>query len=185
MRRVWSPVHFHHVTSRGNWRDDLFRKERDFRYFLNLIDKSYKKYGIELASYCLMSNHYHLLLKSEETHLSTVMRWINKSYADYYNYRYDVSGHLFQKRFYSKPIYDVFGVAEVGRYIHLNPVDACIVRQPQEYRWSSYRYLHRPGSPLPAYLNLNPLFEHFPGQTSAQKIKIYTSWTQERAKLIL
>lgn len=178
-RRLWSPEHFHHVTGRGNWRDTLFREERDYHYFLSLIHKMHVKFGITLACYCMMTNHYHLLIHSPTTHLSIVMGRINKAYADYYNYQYNVSGHLFEKRFYSDPIFDPIGVAEVGRYIHRNPIEAHIVRNPQEYIWSSYRYLHQPPSASPPYLDQNPLLDPLPYKTYEEKIQYYRDWVQQ------
>ncbi|MDZ5471858.1 transposase [Bacillus sp. 31A1R] len=181
-KRIWSPEHFHHVTSRGNWRDYLFRGNRDFMYFLRLLSYIHRNHAIEITSYCLMSNHYHLLLRSKEASLSSIMSRINKSYSDYYNYRYKVTGHLFEKRFFSKPIYDDLGIAEVSRYIHLNPLEASIVEDPQDYPWSSYYFFHNSSSSSPPFLNFQPLLNFFPGQTEEQRKMEYHNWVQHKLK---
>jgi putative transposase len=112
LKRIWSPEHFHHITKRGNWRGDLYRDEKDFRAFLFILMDVCKDYQVEIISYCLMSNHYHLLLRTQTTSISIIMARINKHYADYYNNRHQVSGHLYEKPFYSKPVYDSFGLLE-------------------------------------------------------------------------
>jgi REP element-mobilizing transposase RayT len=174
--RIWSPEHFHHVVSRGNWRANLFEEDLDFISFLNILDYSHRSTNLEIASYCLMSNHYHLLLRSQEVSLSKVMRKINKSYADYYNKKYEVSGHLFEERFFSKPIYELYGLLEVSRYIHMNPVEANIAAAPQNYRWSSFSYYYFPRKKYPPFINLTPITELFSGQNLNKQKQQYCSW---------
>lgn len=181
-RRIISDEHFHHVTSRGNWKYNIFKCERDYYYFLKLLHKFHETNGIEVASYCLMSNHYHLLIRSKETSLSYVMGRINKAYCDYFNYHYNVSGHLYQKRFYSDPVYDELGLAEVSRYIHLNPTEAKMVLEPQDYRWSSFYYLHQKTTSLPTFLDFTPILDLFPGKTYEQRLRQYCGWIQLKTK---
>ncbi|WP_245183594.1 REP-associated tyrosine transposase [Lentibacillus salicampi] len=139
-KRIWVPNSFYHVVCRGNRRDTLFKDDSDFKVFLRILQQTNKKTPFELASYCLMTNHFHLQIRSEEQPISKVMSLINKRYADYYNTKNRITGHVFEKRYYDKPITSKQGMLEVSRYIHLNPVDANMVQRPQSYQWSSYQY---------------------------------------------
>ncbi|MDT0161563.1 MULTISPECIES: transposase [Bacillus] len=181
-KRIWSPNHFHHVVSRGNWRADLFQEDHDFVSFMNLLHYFHRKTGLELASYCLMSNHFHLLLRTQKTPLPGVMRNLNKAYADYFNKRYGVQGHVFEKRYFSKPIYDAYGLLEVSRYIHLNPVEASIVDHPLDYRWSSFPYFESSRRNLPDYMNISEVYNLFTGKTDAQKKTAYCTWLMKKYK---
>jgi putative transposase len=182
-KRIWSPDHYHHVVSRGNWRANLFEDELDFTSFLNILHYTHRSASLEIASYCLMSNHYHLMIKTRELSLSKVMRNINKNYADYYNKKYQVQGHLFEKRFYSKPIYDLYGLLEVSRYIHLNPVEANITDAPQNYRWSSFPFYYYSQQQSPDYLNLKPITELFSGENKSKQKQNYCRWMVNDLKI--
>ncbi|WP_174614748.1 transposase [Virgibacillus ihumii] len=132
-KRVWVPNSFYHVVCRGNRRDALFKDEGDFKTFLHILQQVHKKIPFELASYCLMTNHFHLQIRSKEQPISKVMSLINKRYADYYNTKNRITGHVFEKRYYDKLIGTKQGMLEVSRYIHLNPVDADMVNHAQNY----------------------------------------------------
>lgn len=182
-KRIWSPDHYHHVVSRGNWRANLFENESDFISFLYILHYTHRSASLEIASYCLMSNHYHLMLKTKDAPLSKVMRTINKSYADYYNKKYQVQGHLFEKRFFSKPIYDLYGLLEVSRYIHLNPVEAKITNAPQNYCWSSFPYYYYSHQQTPDYLNLNSITDLFSGIDEKMQRQNYCRWMVKDIKI--
>ncbi|WP_108668971.1 transposase [Peribacillus acanthi] len=137
-QRVWLPDLYYHVTTRGNRRDPLFRSREDFKVFLYILQQLYDKIPYEVIAYCLMTNHYHLQLRSPHESLSKLMAFINKRYANYYNTKYKLTGHVFEKRYFSDPIEDRKGMFEVSRYIHLNPCRANIVTIPSTYEWSSY-----------------------------------------------
>ena len=94
--REWSPDQYYHVSSRGNRKEPLFLSGEDYSVFLHLLSKIHEKYPIELTSYCLMTNHYHLQIRSPEVSLSKVMALLNKRYAHYFNKKYDKTGHLFE-----------------------------------------------------------------------------------------
>ncbi len=140
IKRTWVPDAFYHIVSRGNRRDPLFQDQRDFQVFLHTLSQTHEKTPFELASYCFMTNHYHLQLRSQEEHISKVMALVNKRYANYYNARYRLCGHVFEKRYYSKIIDGPQGMLAVSRYIHLNPLEAKMVKTPEHYPWSSFRY---------------------------------------------
>ncbi|MFZ4451640.1 transposase [Salibacterium aidingense] len=153
MRRIWYPDYFYHIVSRGNRRDPLFRHKTDFEVFLHILHQTYEKAPFELSSYCLMTNHYHLQMRAREQSISKVMALLNKRYANYYNTRYELSGHVFEKRFFSSRIRDEEGMMEVRRYIHDNPVEARLVKKPEHYPWSSFRFYHNPQLKPPIFLS--------------------------------
>lgn len=182
-RRIWSPEHFHHVGNRGNWQENLFRERRDYFVFLKILNRVHQFSKMEICSYCLMSNHYHLLIRTRSIPLSSVMRRINKSYTDYFNEKYEVRGHLFEKRFFSNPVYDDYGLLEVSRYIHMNPVDAKISSTPQNYYWSSYKYFFSPYIKQPNFFTSNPIVSSFPGESIHAKKGTYCQWLERAYRL--
>lgn len=139
-KRTWQKENFYHIVCRGNRRDPLFKDKGDFLTFLYILQKVYEKIPFELASYCLMNNHYHLQLRSTKEPIWKVMSLVNKRYANYYNTKYRLTGHVFEKRYFSKVISSQEGMIEVSCYIHLNPIEAKMVEKPEEYPWSSYSY---------------------------------------------
>jgi len=139
---------FYHVTSRGNERKAVFRSQRDREKFLSYLESANERYGAVVHVYCLMSNHYHLLLETPSGNLSQIMHHINSAYTVYFNTKHARSGHLFQGR-YKAIVVDADEYAlEVSRYIHLNPVRNGLAKYPEEYEWSSYKYyLLQQGAP--------------------------------------
>jgi REP element-mobilizing transposase RayT len=129
---------FYHVMNRGNAGEDVFISERDKQKFTEYLEKLVERFSIIIHTYCLMGNHYHLLIETPQTNLSLAMQWLNVSYATYHNRKYHRSGHLFQGRFKSVLVDADEYLKHLSRYIHLNPVRAKIVQKPEEYRWSSY-----------------------------------------------
>lgn len=136
--RLQSQDCFYHITSRGDDRKKIFLNENDYRKFLGYISCAKVKYKFYLYAYCLMPNHYHLLLETTQANISKIMHYINGSYTTYYNIKHRRSGHLFQGRFKSIVIDKDSYFQELSRYIHLNPVKAKIAQQPEAYPWSSY-----------------------------------------------
>lgn len=171
-RRIWIPERFYHIVCRGNRRDPLFRSPTDFNAFLHILHQIYQKIPFELASYCLMTNHYHLQLRSQEVSISKVMSLVNKRYANYYNTRYRLTGHVFEKRFYDKMIDDKQGMIEVSRYIHLNPVEAKMVKRPEHYPWSSYQFFLHPHKQPPAFLDIMYVLDYYVG-SDQEKRELY------------
>lgn len=171
-KRIWIPHLFYHIVSRGNRRDALFKDDGDFKTFLLILQDVSKKAPFELASYCLMTNHFHLQLRSTKQPISKVMSLINKRYADYYNTKNNLSGHVFEKRYYDKIIPTKQAMLEVSRYIHLNPVEANMVNRPETYRWSSYRYyLHTLNH---HQLNMDVILGYFSGSDLERRKKYET-----------
>ncbi|MFA9560398.1 transposase [Evansella sp. AB-rgal1] len=169
-RRDWIPDTFYHITARGNRKENIFHEDSDFRWFLQNLETTYIKLPFELSSYCLMSNHYHLLIKAPLKTIPNVMFYINKKYADYYNKKYKCHGHLFEKRYFDKPVYGTEGLLKVSSYIHANPCEAGMVEDIYEYPWSSITFF----SPsklieVPPYFSYTPLIDSFPGDEETQK----------------
>ena len=167
--RITFPGAFYHVTSRGNERKTVFKSKRDREKFLEYLESATQRYDALIHAYCMMDNHYHLLLQTPWGNLPQIMRHINGAYTTYFNVKRDRSGHLFQGR-YKAILVDIDEYAkELSRYIHLNPVRAKIVESPEEYEWSSYR--HYIGKQKPAkWLCRNFILGYFGQKVStAQK----------------
>ena len=135
--RIEYPGAFYHVTSRGSQKQAIVQDDLDRRTFLDYLDKAHVKFRGIIHAYCLMDNHFHLLLETPRGDLSRIMHFINTSYSLYYNARYSRVGHLFQGRFKAILIEADSYAQMVSRYIHLNPVRAGLVVDPEDYGWSS------------------------------------------------
>ncbi|WML29641.1 transposase [Neobacillus sp. OS1-32] len=171
-KRIWGPNRYYHIVCRGNRRDPLFRNASDFQAFLHILQQLHAKFPFQLASYCLMNNHYHLQIRSEEVSLSKLMSLINKRYANYYNTKHRLSGHVFEKRFYDNLIEDKERMLEVSRYIHLNPVEAKMTRKPEHYPWSSCYLYKYPHSAAPCFMHVDSLLGYYEG-TREQRSEKY------------
>ncbi len=171
-KRSWDQTSFYHIVCRGNRRDPLFKDRGDFMTFLYILQQVSGKVPFELASYCLMTNHYHLQLRAAKEPIWKVMSLINKRYADYYNTKYCLTGHVFEKRYFSKVIDSNKGMIEVSCYIHLNPIEAKMVEKPEDYPWSSYSYYNGIAICPYTYMDRNLLLKNFRG-TIREKEKQY------------
>jgi len=132
--------HFH-ITSRGNDRKTLFVDDADRRRFLELLRRNSVRLTWVPVTYCLMGNHYHLLVQTKEPTLVSGMRDLNGRYARYFNARHGHVGHVFEGRYRSNLIQTDRYLLAASRYIALNPVRAGIVRRPQDWPWSAHRVL--------------------------------------------
>jgi putative transposase len=137
--RVEYPDAFYHVINRGNYQEKIYLNDRDKEKFIEYLEKAAERFSVIFHGYCLMSNHYHLLIQTPDSNLSKAMQWINVSYATYFNRKRDRHGHLFQGRFKAILIDADEYLKHLSRYIHLNPVRAKMVSSPSDYQWSSYR----------------------------------------------
>lgn len=138
--RIQYPGAFYHVFSRGNQKQPVFLSDEDRCIFIACLRKTCEKFNIAVHAYCLMPNHFHLLLETPLGNLSRAMHFLVTKYTVYFNKKHKRQGHLFQGR-YRAVLVDVVSYArELSRYIHLNPVRAQIVNSPDEYPWSSYGY---------------------------------------------
>jgi putative transposase len=129
----------YHITSRGNAREDIYKDDSDRDSFLELLHKTNIRHGWICHAYCLMSNHYHLLIETSRPTLSKGMKYLNGSYTQRYNYHHQRVGHVFQGRYKSILIEKESYLQELSRYIVLNPVRARMVHSAVDWPWSSYR----------------------------------------------
>jgi len=128
----------YHVTSRGNAREDIFDDDGDRKAFLECLGKVVNRFNWECHAYCLMDNHYHLVIETPEANLSQGMRQLNGVYTQDYNRRHRTIGHLFQGRYKAILIQKQSHLLEVCRYVVLNPVRAKAVQRVEQWKWSSY-----------------------------------------------
>jgi REP element-mobilizing transposase RayT len=167
---------FYHVTARGNERKEIFRDDKDREQFLGYLESATERYQAVIYTYCLMDNHYHLLLSTPEGNLSQIMRHINGGYTTWFNKRHNRNGHLFQGRYKAILVEADPYAGELSRYIHLNPVRAEIVRIPEEYKWSSYAaYIGR--TRPPRWLTTDWLLKYF-GRKPTEAKKAYINFVK-------
>lgn len=158
--RIEYPGAFYHVTARGNEQKDIFKSQRDREKFLSYLETAALRYDAVIHAYCLMNNHYHLIVETPRGNLSQIMKHINSSYTTYYNVKRKRAGHLLQGR-YKAILVDADEYAtELSRYIHLNPVRVGIVKEPEKYRWSSCR-CYTGGTLAPAWLRTDFILGYF------------------------
>ncbi|MFN3480992.1 MAG: REP-associated tyrosine transposase, partial [Thermodesulfovibrionales bacterium] len=129
----------YHVTSRGNRQKPIFKDEVDRELFLSILEDVNKRYNWLCHAYCLMNNHYHLIIETPEGNLSKGMRQLNGVYTQMFNKRHKKVGHIFQGRYKAILIQKESHLLEACRYVVLNPVRAKIVQKPEDWKWSSYR----------------------------------------------
>lgn len=129
----------YHVTSRGNARQDIYIEDPDRTAFLQLIDKTRTRFDWYVHAYCLMGNHYHLLIETATPTLAKGMKLINGCYTQFFNRKHRRVGHLFQGRYKAILVDKEDYLLELARYIVLNPVRARMVRSAAQWEWSSYR----------------------------------------------
>ena len=139
--RLLLPLSFYHIITRGNNRNTVFKCDTDYLYFLDLIRKYKEELPFNLYHYCLMPNHIHLLIQTKlADHFSLFIKKLNLAYFHYYKKNYGWTGHFWQGRFKSQPVGKDEYFIQCGKYIELNPVRANMVKNPKDYRYSSYRH---------------------------------------------
>jgi len=136
--RIQYPGALYHITARGNAKGNIFLNKDDFNDFLTILCQVTKRYHLLLHCYCLMHNHYHLLLETPEGNLSQGIRQLNGTYTQHINKKYQSVGHLFQGRFKSILVEKENYLLELSRYISLNPLRAHLVEDPKDWPYSSY-----------------------------------------------
>lgn len=129
----------YHITSRGNEKKPIYRGDEDRNFFLDILHRVNKKYNWLCHAFCLMNNHYHLVIETPDGNLSKGMRQLNGVYTQIFNKRHKRVGHVFQGRYKAILIEKKSYLLEVCRYVMLNPVRAKAVNSPGQWRWSSYR----------------------------------------------
>ena len=133
--RTKSDTGIYHIMLRGADRRIIFSDDEDCSRFLQIIERVKQESGFQLYAYCLMGNHAHLLIKEGKEPLGLVFKRIGSSYVYYYNWKYQLHGHLFQDRYRSEGVEDDAYFLDVLRYICQNPVKAGLSKSPFEYPW--------------------------------------------------
>ncbi|MFC2091775.1 transposase [Elusimicrobiota bacterium] len=136
--RIEYPGAWYHVMNRGRRREEIFDCDEDYQIFINLLKESTLLWKVKISGYCLMSNHYHLLINTPQGNLSRCMRHINGLYTQKYNKLRKTDGQLFRGRYKSILVSSDEYLLEVLRYIHLNPKKVGVVENIADYRWSSH-----------------------------------------------
>jgi REP-associated tyrosine transposase len=131
--------HFH-VTARGVEQRTIYVDPEDCRSFLALFGSTAHRHEWDLYAFCLMANHYHVVLEATREHLSDGVQWLNSVYAQQFNRRYGRWGHLFGARFASTVIESEEHLYEASRYVLANPVRAGLCARPEEWPWSGSRW---------------------------------------------
>ncbi|MBN2515608.1 MAG: transposase [Deltaproteobacteria bacterium] len=168
---------FYHVTSRGNTRQEIFADTEDYRTFLSTLADVAERYRWLVHAYCLMDNHYHLLIETPQANLSRGMRQLNGVYTQKYNRRHDRVGHLFQGRYKAFVVEKDAYLLELSRYIALNPIRAGLVSSPEDWSWSSYGVMAGM-RPKESFLHTDWMLGLF-SPSKVQAHELYTSFVME------
>lgn len=175
--RIHYPHAWYHVMNRGASQKNIFKNNLHRNLFLELLKEANTMFNIHIHAYCLMDNHYHLLLSTPDANLSRAMRHINGVYTQRFNRINKKDGSLFKGRYIAKLIADDDYQLQVSRYIHLNPVTANIVKNPADFRWSSYRaYLGI--DKKPSWLSINTILEQITPGSLLAGIKNYRDYVE-------
>ncbi len=157
---------YYHIVNRGVEQRVVFNEAEDYEYFEELMCFYAKSYGITLHNYCLMSNHYHLLIEIRQKNLSKFMRQLNMNYAIYFNKKYGRTGHLWQGRFKSWYVTDEAYLYTLMCYIEQNPLKAGMVKEAEFYLYSSFHYF-LDNKTLPECLKYSWVVQNFQNDVEA------------------
>ena len=175
--RIEYPDAVYHVTSRGNARNDIFLSNQDRTDFLDILALVVKRYNLLCHAYCLMDNHYHLLIETPDGNLSKGMRQLNGIYTQKYNWRHTKTGHVFQGRYKAILVDKDNYLLELCRYVVLNPVRANMVKKPEEWKWSSYKATAGLKT-IPEYLIVDWILSYF-SRNKSEAQKLYRRFVRE------
>jgi putative transposase len=167
----------YHITSRGNAGAEIFLCNKDRGDFLATLEETVKRFGWICHAYCLMSNHYHLLLETPTPCLSRGMQFLNGVYTQRFNRRHKRYGHVLQGRFRSILVEKEPHLLELARYIVLNPVRAKMVRSARDWVWSSYRATSRQAD-SPPFLEVDWILSQFDSRRD-RAVRAYRQFVRE------
>ena len=176
--RIEYPGALYHITSRGNQYGAIYRDDEDREEWLRILAATIERYQWECYAYCLMGNHYHLLVETPFPNLSLGMRMLNGVYTQAFNRRHRTVGHLYQGRFKSILVEKESYLLELSRYIVLNPVRAKLVNDPAEWEWSSYLSTVGKGKRNSRFLAVDKLLSFF-GSTLPEQQKTYARFVHD------
>lgn len=136
--RIQSPTNYYHIMVRGNNREHIFNNPHEKRYYLEVLKEQIEDDLIQIAAYCIMDNHVHIVVEADILNLTKAMKSINIKFAMKINKQKNRIGHVFQDRYKSEVIYNDAHLHQVIRYVHNNPIKAKITKSLNQYKWSSY-----------------------------------------------
>jgi len=175
--RIEYPGAVYHVTTRGNGRKNIFEDDQDRQMFFSILGSVVKRYNWICHAYCLMDNHYHLMVETPDANLSVGMRQLNGVYTQGYNRRHQKPGHIFQGRFKAILVQKENYLLELCRYVVLNPVRAGVVKEAEAWKWSSYQATAGIGKE-PEYLTTDWILGLFNTQRTVAKRR-YRAFVRE------
>ena len=161
--RIEFPGAIYHVTSRGNAKQTIFIDDEDKERFFDMLSMVVERFNWRCHAYCLMENHYHLLIETLHANLSKGMRQLNGVYTQGFNQRYRRIGHLFQGRYKAILVEKDNHLLSLCRYVVLNPVRVGLVKRPEQWRWSSYKATIGLAK-RPAFLTVDWILSQFDGR---------------------
>ncbi len=178
--RICYPNAFYHVMNRGLGRQNIFHGKKYFLTFLDVVAEANQRFGCIIHAYCLMNNHYHLIIETPDANLSRVMRHINGVYTQRYNRLRKTDGPLFRGRFKAILIDEDSYLLQLNRYIHRNPISTKdkLVKDLKDYRWSSYRAFINLSS-TPNWLNKDKTLEILGDKGNLKKYKSFNPNQQD------
>ena len=180
--RIEYPGAVYHVTSRGNARNMIFADDKDREVFLQILELVIERYQWLYHAYCLMGNHYHLMIETPKGNLSKGMRHLNGVYTQRYNRRHQLMGHLFQGRFKAILVEKESYLLQLCRYIVRNPVAANLTPAVEKWPWSSY--LATAGrSNIPDFLTVHWILKQF-SEKKDHAHHLYRHFVEEGASCV-
>jgi putative transposase len=166
-----------HVTTRGNRHEILFTDTRDRERFLASAGNAFSRFDVRCLSYCLMNTHIHFVVDACRADLSRAMHRLKGTYAQWFNWRHGLDGHLFQGRYHAIAVVSDWHLLELMRYVALNPVRAGMCMSPADWQWSSYGAVIGQ-RPAPCFLAVDRALRHFGRERRAAQ-KAFDAFVQE------
>jgi putative transposase len=179
--RLFTPGALYHITARGNRKQRIFFTDNDRELFLTLLGRIFVQLNLRCHAYCLLHNHYHLVAETPDENLSAGLQRLNGRYAQAFNTRYDLTGHVFQGRFHAVVVARDGHLFELIRYIAMNPVRAGLCARPEAWPWSSYRAVAGIAPP-PSFLDLELMRDYWDpdAQRAAEKLRRFVGEARTR-----
>lgn len=155
IRKVWQPEIFYHITMRGYNNQRIFLNKEDFKFFTHTLHQANTMYSFTIIAYCLMNNHYHLLIRSPRVSLSEVLIFINQNYSVYFKRKYKYSDQLYETRYYTNMISEPKELLKASKYIHQNHLytQKSFSLKMDSYPYSSYPFYVDEKKYKPPYIN--------------------------------
>jgi len=172
--RIAYPNAFYHLICRGNAQQNIYRSDSDRLHFLRVLGETVNRFSWVCYAYCLMSNHFHLLVQTPLANISESMKFMNGTFTQYFNWTYQRVGHLYQGRYKSFVVDEKTYFDRLCRYIVMNPVQAKICDSPGDYRWSSFNATMGRMS-VPDFLSVLPVLNRW-GDTMESARKKYAEF---------